>query len=285
VDQQKVHSAVIIRQREAQFPLVSVLVLAYKRLHLLKGTISSFLSHTDYPNIQLVISDDGSPKWMQAEMRRLSIHKLIASKRNRGLGANTNAGLKQCTGKYILQIQDDWECQGPPQYLEQAVRLMESHPEIGLVQFCGAAIADPDFRIRDFQGPDSYLICGGSSSTPQTQHVYSDLPHLKKSELFDYLGKYREKCRMEECELDYNDRFAKQSRFRSVFFPCYYNTVFLHTGAGESFRTGSWLRRWEHALVPIARRCKGRSPELFRSAKAIHQKTVKLLYRFSILNS
>jgi glycosyltransferase involved in cell wall biosynthesis len=268
-----------------QYPLVSVLFITYRRIHLLQRTVSAFLRNTNYPNLELVVTDDGSPKWMQAEMRTLPIQKFVASKTNRGMGANTNAGLKLCAGKYILDIQDDWECQGPPQYLEQAVLLMESHPDIGLVQFYGDAIVDPEFRIRDFERPECYLICGGSSLSPQTQYVYSDCPHLKSNELVGYLGEYREKCRMEECFLDYNERFAKQSRYRAAFFPCDYNRVFIHTGASDSFRTGSWLRRFEGALVPIARRWKERSPDLFARAKAIYQKTVKLLYRLSILHS
>jgi hypothetical protein len=201
------------------------------------------------------------------------------------MGANTNAGLKHCTGKYILQIQDDWECQGPPEYLQQAVLLMDSHPDLGLVQFSGAALVDPECRIRDFAGPDGYLICRASSAIPQTPHVYSDNPHLKRKELVDFLGEYRERCRMEECELDYNARFAKQSRFRAGFFPCYYNTVFIHTGAKDSLRTGSRLRRWEDALFPIARRCREKSPALFAHAKTTYRKAVQLLYRLSILHS
>ncbi|MBZ5668206.1 MAG: glycosyltransferase [Acidobacteriia bacterium] len=269
-----------------QGPLVSVLFITYRRIHLLQRTVLSFLRNNDYPNVELVVADDGSPKWMQAEMRTLPIQKLVASEKNRGLGANTNAGLKQCAGKYILQIQDDWECQGPPRYLEQTVLLMEAHPDIGLVKFCGVAHGvNAEFRIRDLEGPDCYLICRESSSSPLTQHVYSDCPHLKRNELVHYLGEYRERCRMEECELDYEDRFAKQSRFRAAFFPSYYNTVFNHAGASDSFRMGSRLRRLEDALVPVARRCKERNPELFARAKAIHQKTVQLLYRLSILHN
>jgi glycosyltransferase involved in cell wall biosynthesis len=262
-----------------------VLFITYRRIRFLQRAVLSFLRNTDYPNLELVVADDGSPQWMQAEMRTLPIQKLVASKTNKGLGANTNAGLKQCAGKYILQIQDDCECQGPPRYLEQAVVLMEARPEIGLVQFYGTARVDPELRIRDFEGPDCYLICRESGSSPQTQYVYSDMPHLKSNELVAYLGKYRESCRMEECELDYQNRFAKQSRFRAGFFPCYYNTVFIHMGASDSFRTGSRLRRLEDTLVPIARRWKERSPELFARAKAIYHKTVRLLYRLSILHS
>jgi hypothetical protein len=219
-------------------------------------------------------------------MRALPIQKLVASKTNRGLGANTNAGLKQCAGKYILQIQDDWECQGPPRYLEHAVRLMEAHTDTGFLKFCGGTHAkDPELRIHGLETPDCYVISREPSSPHLTQHVYSDCPHLKRKELVDFLGEYRERCRMEECELDYEDRFKKQSRFQAAFFPCYYNSVFNHTGAAESFRTRNWLRRFEGALVPIARTCKAGRPELFARAKAIHQMTVKILYRLSILHS
>jgi glycosyltransferase involved in cell wall biosynthesis len=255
-------------------------------MHLLKRAVFSFLRNTDYPNLELVLTDDGSPKSMQAEMRKLPIQKLVASKTNRGMGANTNAGLKQCAGKYILQIQDDWECQGPPRYLEQAVCLMETHPDIGLIQFCGDTHGVyPEFKICDLEAPDCYLICTESSSSRLTPMVYSDRPHLKRKQLSDYLGEYRERCRIGECERDYNERFARQSRFRGAFFPCYYNTVFNNTGESESFRTSNWTLRLENALAPVARRCKRRTPELFSHAKGIYQKSVDLLYQVRILRS
>jgi hypothetical protein len=44
---------------------------------------------------------------------------------NRGMGANNSAGLKECSGrKYILPLQDDWECHGPRHYVKDSLLLV-----------------------------------------------------------------------------------------------------------------------------------------------------------------
>ncbi len=248
--------------------------------------LSSFIDRTRYANLQLVVADDGSPKEMQAEMRMLPIDKLVASEKNRGLGANTNAGLKQCVGRYVLQIQDDWECSGPAHFLEESVRLMETHSEVGLVKFYGDQHGeDGRTRVWDFDGAECYFIPAVSSSPRPAYKIYSDTPHLKRKELVDFLGEYRERCRMEECEVDYQNRFTRQSRYKAAFFPAYYNKVFTHVGAHESFRTRSPLRRFETALAPIVRRVGEARPDLYGDAKSIYKGGVRLLYRLGIFRA
>ena len=48
-------------------PLVSVGVLVYKNFHYIKDVINSILEQ-DYPNIELIISDDGSPDFCAKEI-------------------------------------------------------------------------------------------------------------------------------------------------------------------------------------------------------------------------
>lgn len=266
-----------------QLPLVSILFITYKRVDLLKRSLNSFMQNTDYPNLELVVTDDGSPIGMQCEIQKLPFDKVCLSPRNRGLGANTNAGLRSCEGKYVLQLQDDWECCGPAEYLRLAVDLMEAHPEVGLIKFYGVPHAvEPPLQIPDAVG-ECYWISNNAGMQALAQSVYSDGPHLKSRTFCDYLGAYKESCRMEECELDYAARFADQVHFRAVYFPYFYNRTFSHVGEAVSFRTGSRLRRVERKLAPYAQVLKRRHLAAYKLTKTAFNVSVRALFSLSIL--
>jgi len=266
-----------------QLPLVSVLFITYKRVGLLKHSLDSFLQNTDYPNLELVVADDGSPARVQSEIKTLPFNRMCLSSRNRGLGANTNAGLRFCAGEYILQLQDDWDCRGPADYMGLAVDLMEAHPEFGLVNLSGDPHAvEPRLEIPATAG-ECYWIPNNTGKQALAWFVYSDGPHLKSRAFCDHLGPYKENCRMEECELDYAARFANQDYFRAAFFPCFYNRTFFHVGEAVSFRTGSRLRRFERRLAPYARVLKRRHLRAYKFTKAAFNGSVRALFSLSIL--
>lgn len=265
-------------------PLVSVLFITYRRPELLKRSFFSFLRNTDYPNLELVVTDDGSPAAVQEEIRKLPSHKHVLCTETRGLGANTNAGLRHCTGKYILLLQDDWECHGPARYLNDAIALMEEHAELGIVKFYGAPhSADVSYRIEG-ASPECLLVLHGLHGVGSAPDVYSDTPHMKRRALIDLIGYYKERCRMEECELDYGMRFASQAVFRAAYFPLYYNTVFTHLGASHSFRTRSRLWHLEQRLRGLARLLKVRSPLLYKLSKSLYQAGVRSLFHVGALH-
>ena len=88
------------------YPLVSVLFITYKRVELLERSFRAFLGNTDYPNLETVIADDGSGAEIQRRVRTLPADVFALAPRNQGLGANNNNGLRHCSGKYILMIQE-----------------------------------------------------------------------------------------------------------------------------------------------------------------------------------
>lgn len=44
---------------------------------------------------------------MQQEMKKLDFDKFLLSRKNEGMGKNTNKGLIAVTGDYIVQLHDD----------------------------------------------------------------------------------------------------------------------------------------------------------------------------------
>lgn len=235
----------------SRWPLVSVLFITYKRFEHLQRSVLSFRGNTDYPNLEIVIADDGSGPEIQTEIRKLPAHRFALAPNNRGLGANNNSGLRLCTGKYILMIQDDWLCRGPSDYLSNAVAVLESNPGIGIINFAGAN-HPPDYT-QPLKGSNEacYITPVPLQESAREQFLYSDQPHIQTRAALEYVGLYKEDRDMEECEIDYNYRWRDQTRFRTAVFPAYFGRVFSDNGQTCSFRTSRVRYRVGGALQPL----------------------------------
>ncbi len=232
-------------------PLVSVLYITYNRINLLEKSVTSFLAHCSYPNLELVVTDDGSHLEIQEKIKALPFHKFVFSEKQTSLGANTNRGLNACSGNYILQIQDDFLCLGPTGFLEQSVMALEKFSELGFLILSSRIDELPILRTELFN--NSTLIF--YKNIPKSKHfVYSDLPHLKRKAFCSTIGEYKESKYMQHTELDMRDRFNSQNRFYGAMIKdlC----PFDHIGADYSFRTptlrtrlGSLRRRLQKLLL------------------------------------
>ena len=212
-------------------PLVSVLVTGYSRPAHLRRTVESFLRVNTYRNLELILADDGSPPALQEEMRRLPFDRFLLPDVNRGLGANTNAGLRAARGDFIVQLQDDWLCEGPGGFIEAALDVMTERPEIGLVRLCSR---DPELRYSKWTS-QSGLVVQIFTMPPASPHhfVYTDNPHIKSRALVDFMGPYLESRYMQKTEIDMRDRFNRQTRFKAAFIEGHHH--FEHIGEDMSF--------------------------------------------------
>ena len=259
-------------------PLVSVLFVTYRRFHLLQRTVETFLQHTDYANLELIVADDGSPRSVQNQISTLPVNRVLLSDRNRGFGANANAGLRHCNGEYILFLQDDWECCGPTEYLSDAVCAFQKHPQIGFIKFYGhnqstnsAHQLDEETGLCEIENPT--LI------TELNRHIYSDTPHLRSRACLEALGEYDARVPMEQCEREYEERFLLQHKFSTAYLPKHMNVVFTHTGEKESFRTGSRRARFERIIHPLTGPMHDRAAPAYHVLRSCYRTGVRLLYR------
>jgi glycosyltransferase involved in cell wall biosynthesis len=216
-----------------EWPLVSVVVTGYERPEQLALTVESLLAVTRYPSLELILADDGSSEQARQKMRELPFDRFVFAARNRGLGANTNAGLAAARGDYVLQLQDDWQCLGPPDFLERGVRLMQTRPSVGLVRF--TKLFSPDRALPPHEvlasDPDVLIIKPERGSR---FFVYSDQPHLKSRSYVEFIGPYQESRYMQRTEEDMRRRFNEQTRFEAAFIEGY--SAFRHVGRETSHR-------------------------------------------------
>lgn len=269
----------------SNLPLVSVLFVTYKRFDMLKSTVESFLQHTDYPNLELVIADDGSGPEIQEKIRTLPAHAFSLPPKNRGLGANNNAGLNLCTGKYILMIQDDWACHGPSDYLRQTVSVMEANPEVGIINFA-SVLHPPDLNQRLAGSTEPCYVTPKPYEDDRKEYfLYADQPHIRSQAAYELVGPYIEDRDMEKCEVDYNYRWANQTKFLTAVFPAYHLKVFSNEGVAQqvSFRKNLFRYRVAAALQPMKPFLQKYANPLFVAGKASINGTVKLLEKLRIV--
>jgi len=132
------------------YPLVSIAIPTYQGEEFLSETLSTALSQT-YPNIEILISDDGSTdntldiarefqKKSPFEFRILTHHQL-------GMVNNWNFCITMSRGEYIkFLFQDDLLI---PNCLEEMVSLAQKDPEIGLVFSPRGLILDKNAEFND----------------------------------------------------------------------------------------------------------------------------------------
>ena len=99
------------------YPLISVIVPVYKVEDYLPRCVDSILAQT-YPNIEIVLVDDGSPDKCGAicdEYARTHENILVVHRQNGGLSAARNTGLDVCHGEYIGFVDSD-DFIGPEMY-------------------------------------------------------------------------------------------------------------------------------------------------------------------------
>ena len=240
------------------WPLVSVLFITYKRVDLLESAIRTFVAQTDYPQYEIVVSDDGSAPEIQQQIRNLPFQKTaLLPASNSGLGANINKGMAACRGQYILMIQDDWDCQGPSDYLKKTIGLMEKYPDIGMVGYTMGLEYKPASAARTIFGETAYLFPRDASKRVYP-YVYSDQPHVRRREVNDLMGPYLEvRGNVLKAEQDYERRWDAQTTYESAMFPAYWLKLFTTAPIERSFRETDVKNRTDRMLSGIADRLRG----------------------------
>jgi alpha-1,3-rhamnosyltransferase len=140
----------------AELPLVSVILPSFNHRRFVGESIDSVLRQT-YPNIQLIVIDDGSTDGSADDIAGLAKQhgfEFIAQA-NAGVIATLNRAKQLVRGKYVsLTASDDFY---HPQKIERLVNFMESHPDYALVH---AKIIQVDDQSKETQRIDEHCHSG-----------------------------------------------------------------------------------------------------------------------------
>lgn len=117
-------------------PLVTVGVLVYKRLEYVAQAIRSVAAQ-DYPNIELIVSDNGPNGEQVAAIARANYPRPFVFRQNPtsvSIVDHFNQVVDAASGHYYVLLCDDDEL--APNYIGEMVQLLEEHPNVGAAISC-----------------------------------------------------------------------------------------------------------------------------------------------------
>jgi GT2 family glycosyltransferase len=114
-----------------QYPLVTVKILTFRNFNFIKETIDSVFSQ-DYPNIEMIISDDGSDNFdidfiyslIKYKPNNIKSIQLIHHEENLGTVRNLNNCIKISKGEYFIGIASD-DCFYSNKSITEVVKFFE----------------------------------------------------------------------------------------------------------------------------------------------------------------
>ncbi|WEK21201.1 MAG: glycosyltransferase [Candidatus Pedobacter colombiensis] len=206
------------------FENVTLLVTHYNRSKSLERLLKNF-DKVNCSFYEIVVSDDGSKAEHLAFIESLKTRfkfTLITTQKNCGLGNNINKGQSIVKSPYTLYVQEDFiplpGCEIP---LRDAVNILEEDKYYDTVRFY-SYLEYPNKKA--YKNGFSEMIFNQLSGNLDKFPLYSDHPHLRRSNFFQKFGRYSEMKNPEKTEFDMMVSFLQKKgkgllfdEFKSVF--------------------------------------------------------------------
>jgi len=115
-----------------ELPVLSVVIPCYNDHEFINETVKS-VSQQNYPNMEVIVVDDGSDKKTKNVLQLLSDNGVIhlITQNNKGQSTARNVGIEEAKGKYIFVLDSDdflGDC-----FFVEAIKLLESNEGVKLV--------------------------------------------------------------------------------------------------------------------------------------------------------
>ena len=137
---------------DASTPIISVIILYYKRAETIRETLDSVLRQ-DLARFEVIVvdnhSEDGLAELIHAQYPQCSYIELP---KNVGACAGRNVGLRAAVGEFLVFLEDDVSFASPFE-LSKMVTAWRDHPEVQVLAF---QVCDPDtgkLRLREWCHP------------------------------------------------------------------------------------------------------------------------------------
>jgi glycosyltransferase involved in cell wall biosynthesis len=208
----------------ADRPFVSVIIPCYNQGAYLKTAVTSVLNQS-YPAYEIIVINDGStcPRTDRLLKEASFPKSAIYHTANQGVAAARNEGISRAKGKYILPLDADDKI--GPDYLRQAVAVMEGDGEVGIVysraEYMGL-LAGPvplaDYSLEQMLY-DNVIFCSGlfrHADWKQVGGYKADMKHFMEDYDFwlSIISLGRKVVQLPECHFYY--RIKRQSATTKV---------------------------------------------------------------------
>lgn len=161
-------------------PRVSVVIPTKDRPDLVRGCVSSIFERSTYPDIEVVLVDNGStdPRTVAYyEQLQASEHqvRVVFDPEYFNFARLNNTGARAASGEYLVLLNNDTEVVAPD-WIEQML-MYAQFDDVGAV---GAKLLYPDQRIQHagIVGVGAHIADHTAMTIPNDHHFLMDLPHV-----------------------------------------------------------------------------------------------------------
>jgi len=169
-------------------PLVSIIILNYKRLAALEQTIQSVVSQR-YPRKEIIVVDNHSEEDVETVVEKYGPGlRLIALEANLGACGGRNAGIRAAQGEILITLDNDVGFL-EPDALDKIAHILEDQPEYHMLAF---QLRDPQagqLRLREWCHPKDWRQFANASFPT---HFFVEGAVAYRREVFDHAGLYFE---------------------------------------------------------------------------------------------
>jgi glycosyltransferase involved in cell wall biosynthesis len=235
------------------FENVTLLITHYNRSKSLERLLAAF-NDLNCSFHEIIVSDDGSkPEHLDHinDLKSKYNFKLITVPKNSGLGNNINKGQDAVKTDYTLYVQEDFiPLESFPVHFKNGLDILEEDKHADTVRFY-SYITYP--HLIPFKNGFSEMIFDTWSLNIDRITMYSDHPHLRRSNFLEKFGRYPEMKNPEKTEYDIMISFLKHKGKAYIFTD--YKSVFeqVNTSHEPSTMERNYWRNSGSFFISIAR--------------------------------
>lgn len=236
---------------EIIFKEVTLLITHYNRSRSLARLFKTFKDqHITFGDI--VVSDDGSKPEHIDYIK--SLHndfnfKLITTPKNSGLGNNINKGQDEIITPYTLYVQEDFDPKpGFAEHLKDALGFMDEDQGLDIVRFY-AYFKYPYLKPYGKGFSEMIFHLNPLYTNHIKFYVYSDHPHLKRSNFFQKFGRYAEGLNVDITEYKMAVSFI-QNKGRGLFYERF-TELFDQKNSSDEPSTAAYRPDWRARKAPL----------------------------------
>jgi glycosyltransferase involved in cell wall biosynthesis len=207
-------------KEKTHYPQVTLMITHYNRSRSLDRLLEHF-SKMNSSFKDIIVSDDGSKKEHLDYIEQIKDKynaTIITTSKNGGLGNNINKGQDAVKTEYTLYVQEDFfPLAAFDEHFKRGLELLEENKNIDTVRFY-SYLNYPN--LKPYKYGFAEMIFDPLSGNIDKIPLYSDHPHLRRSNFMEKFGRYPENKNPEKTEYDMMISFLKK-KGRGLLFADY----------------------------------------------------------------
>ena len=236
-----------------EFYNITLLITHYNRSNSLQRLLQSF-HDMGFIFGDIVVSDDGSEEAHINAVKKLQnrfLFRLLTTEKNKGLGNNINKGQRAVNTPYTIYVQEDFVPMQPfSNALSFALTTLQNRPELDMARFY-AYVRYP--YLKSIGYGFSEMIFKPWSKGYKKFYIYSDHPHLRRSNFLEKFGNYPEGIKGDATEYGMMMKFL-QKKGKGIFYEDFKGLFKqVNSDTEPSTMTRNSLRNSEAVLITFIR--------------------------------